>query len=98
SFHYFMWVLPFFLFVRSESEPWPSFWSAVLVLLLALFTLDGRRLNLELFVPVDPVYFSSLPSLHEFMDRWLPWGKAVAAARLCFSALCLFLAWRLFDR
>ena len=94
--HYFMWVLPFFVIIQVEGEPWKPAFTWGLIGLLFLFNLDTRTLNLGLLLPLDPAYFLSKPSLHEAMDRWLPWGKVVAAARVLFSLLCLELVRRIF--
>ena len=94
--HYFMWILPFFVILQAKGEPWRPSLSWILIGLLFLFNLDKRTLNLGLLMPLDPVFFLSVPSLHEVMDRWLPWGKVVGAGRLLFSFLCLIFAWDIF--
>lgn len=92
SVHYFMWALPFFSILRCEGEPWPRVYSGALVALLFLFNLDSRALNLGLFMPLDPGYFMSLPSLHEIAARYGPWGGFIGLCRLGFSFICLYFA------
>lgn len=92
--HYFMWAVPLLLFTQTKREPWPQPLTRLLYALLFLFCLDTRALNLMLFAPVHAP-LAALPSLHEWMDRWIPWGKVVGSARLGFSVLCAGLAWRL---
>ena len=94
--HYFMWVLPFFVIIQAKGEPWKPAFTWALLTFLFLFNLDTRTLNWGLFIPLDPVYFLSKPSLHEVMDQWLPWGKVVAMARILFSILCLEFVRRIF--
>jgi hypothetical protein len=95
--HYFLWVLPFWVLVRAEGEPWPRLLSPLAAALLLIFTLDKPELNLGLFAPFDAA-LSEAPGLHEFMDRFLPWGAVVGASRLLFSGLCLYFSWNLFTR
>jgi len=95
--HYVLWALPFWILARfDEGEPWVYPLSAAMVGFLFFFNLDSRAMNLGLLVPLDPVFFSSLPSLHEVMERFLPWGKFVALARLGFSVLCAYFAFSLY--
>ena len=94
--HYFMWVLPFFVILQAKGEPWKPAFTWALIALLFLFNLDKQTLNLGLLMPLDPSFFLSRPSLHDVMDRWLPWGKVVAASRLLFSLLCLEFVRRIF--
>lgn len=94
--HYFMWVLPLFVMMQAEGEPWRPWLSWVLIGLLLLFNLDSRQLNLGLFLPVLPDAFS-YPSLHEILAQWVPWGKVVASARLIFSGISLYFVWRIIN-
>ena len=92
SVHYLMWCFPFLFIIQVRGEPWRPFWTWCLTGLLFLFNLDGRSLNMGLFAPLNPVYFSSLPSLHELMSHFLPWGKVIVLARFIFSGICLYFA------
>lgn len=94
-FHYLMWVLPFWVVWERRQKQHKLFWPLLLLALLMLFTLDTRSLNAELLSPINPVFFSSLPSWHQAADRWVPWGKVVALSRLAFSFLSVFFALRL---
>ncbi len=87
--HYFMWVLAFWILVRVSGILRPGWLAAATVGLLFLFNLDSREMNLALMVHLDPA-LAEAPSLHELMDRYMPWGKCVALARLTFSVICLF--------
>ncbi len=95
SAHYFMWILPFWIYRHTLGVPWPKMLSTLAVGLLFFFNLDTRELNLGLFIPLDPGYFMSIPSLHEIMAPHLPWGKFIGAARVCFSFLCFFFVYRI---
>lgn len=97
SFHYFLWVLPFWVLVRAEGAPWPRSLGALAILLLMVFSLDRQDLNGGLFMPLN-ADLADQPSLHETMERFLPWGSVVAASRLAFSGLCVFFAWQLFHK
>lgn len=95
SAHYFMWILPFWLYRHAIGVPWPKALSVLAVGLLFFFNLDNRELNMGLFLPLDPEYFMSIPSLHEIMAQHLPWGKLIGAARVLFSCLCLFFVYQI---
>ncbi len=97
SVHYLMWSLPFLIIVQIWREPWKPVLTWVFVALAFLFNLDGRAMNLALFLPLDPHVFSSAPSLHEVLAQFLPWGKIIAMARLSFSLVCLYFAWKLWQ-
>ncbi len=89
--HYFMWILPLFVALHIEGQPWKAWCTWVLIVFLFLFNLDSRALNLGLLRPLGEDYFLSLPSLHEWMSRMgVPWGIVVGLSRLGFSALCLY--------
>jgi hypothetical protein len=89
--HYFMWILPFWIIVQVKRAPQYRHLASSLVILLLLFNLDSREMNLGLMAHLHPSILS-VPSAHEIMGRWLPWGKAVALARLAFTVLCLYFA------
>ncbi|OGW84509.1 MAG: hypothetical protein A3C35_02430 [Omnitrophica bacterium RIFCSPHIGHO2_02_FULL_46_11] len=95
STHYFMWILPFWIYRHTLGVPWPKMLSVLAVGLLFFFNLDNRELNMGLFIPLNPEYFMSLPSLHEIMAPYVPWGKFIGVARVCFSFLCLFFVYRI---
>jgi len=97
SVHYFLWVLPFFMILEKEGCPWPRTLNYLLIFLLFLFNLDSRSQNLGLFTPLDP-NVRSIPSLHEILAQWIPWGKVIGISRMLFSILCLFMAWRLIGK
>jgi len=97
SIHYLMWSFPFLLVLQVRGEPWRPGLTWLMIGLVFFFNLDGRSMNLALFAPLDPAYFSSLPSFHERLDAILPWGKVVAGARFLFSVICLYFAWRIWS-
>ncbi len=71
SLHYLLWLLPFLpLYFASVRRLYLLSW--VLFICLLGFKVMARQHQLGLFVPVDPLYFSSLPSLVEFIGRWVP--------------------------
>ncbi len=92
--HYFMWILPFFVLIRAEGEPWPPWLSGALIALLFFYNLDSRSLNLGLLTPLIPRAME-WPSLHEVMQNFLPWGKFIGLGRLVFCLLSLYFAWKI---
>ena len=96
--HYFMWVLPFLVFLQVFEDHRFYRLSWLLMLCLFLFNLDTRSLNAGLLLPILLEKAMEIPSLHEVMGRFLPWGSVVAFSRLLFSAVCLYLAWALMAR
>lgn len=95
SIHYFMWILPFWLCRIAIGGPWSKGLGTFLIFLLFLFNMDSRSLNLGLLMPVDPEYWMSTLSLHEVLQPYFSWGKVIGSARLLFSALCIYLAWKI---
>jgi len=92
--HYFMWILPFFILIRAEGEPWRPWLSGALVALLFFYNLDSRSLNLGLLTPLD-LRAMDWPSLHEMMQGILPWGEFIGLGRLAFCLLSLYFAWKI---
>ncbi len=95
SLHYFMWILPLWVILHADKAPWPRILSIGAIVILFIFNLDSRPLNLGLLAPLNPAYFTSLGSLHEWMAGFVPWGKVIAVCRLSFTIICLFFAYRL---
>lgn len=76
SLHYLLWMLPFLpLYFVDIKKLYVLSW-ALFICLLG-FKVMARQHQLGLFVPVDPVLFSSLPSLVEVLGRWVP-GRLVS--------------------
>lgn len=98
SVHYFMWTLPFYIYLAAGKPPWPSWLSVALIFLLFLFNLDSRGQNLGLFTPLMLERANQFPSLHEILARYLPWGKVIGLSRLLFSAICLYMTYQLIQK
>lgn len=96
--HYFLWILPFLVYLRPLQSARDRTALAALIAILFVFNLDSRRLNLGLLLPLDPTYWLSMPSFHEWADHFLPWGKVVAVGRLLFTIGCLYFGVRTIRR
>ena len=62
----------------------------------AALIMESTSLNFGLFIPLNPDYFMSIPSLHEVMVRVVPWGKVIGSARCLFSVGAVILTWKIF--
>lgn len=72
SLHYLVWMLPFLPFWFKDSLR--AYWTCWLIFILLIgFRIMARPHQLGLLVPLDPVYFSSLPSLAELIGRVIPY-------------------------
>jgi hypothetical protein len=94
--HYFMWILPVFVWIEAEGAPWPRALSAALVALLFIFNLDSPAVGPRLLAPLVPAWWDA-PGIGDTFNTFVPWGKVVASSRLVFSVSCLWMASRLVD-
>ncbi len=92
--HYLEWITPLLIILVVENVIPVSLY-IIQIALLFLFNLDSRQLNMMLFMPINPEYFSKLPSLHEMMNRYCYWGHVISAARLLYSGVSIFIAYRI---
>lgn len=72
SLHYLLWMLPFLpLWFTNIKHVY--FLSWILFILLVGFRIMARQHQLGLFIPIDPLLFSSLPSLAEGIGNYIPY-------------------------
>lgn len=72
SLHYLVWMLPFLsLWFANLKRIYLLSW--ILFILLVGFQIMARQHQLGLFVPIDPILFSSLPSLSEVVGNVIPY-------------------------
>ena len=62
--HYLIWLMPFLIFYAIESNPRKYLYYALLVIIF-LAGLHTRSLCFGIFAPLNPDFFSSLPSLRD---------------------------------
>jgi hypothetical protein len=70
SFRFFVFITPLLVLVLPQHKRFAVF-TLFVVLLLAFLRLTERSAQLGLFAPINPAYFSSLPSLQEIMGRFI---------------------------
>lgn len=92
--HYLEWLVPI-LIIFVVRRTIPIYLFIVQMALIFIFNLDYRTTNMMLFMPLNPEYFSQLPSLHEIMNRYFYWGHVITAARLLYSGVCVFIAFKI---
>ncbi len=92
--HYLQWIIPL-LIILVVKKIIPLNLFIIQMILLFLFNLDSRSLNMGLFQPINPEYFAQLPSLHEIMDRYFYWGYVISTARFLYSGVCLLIIYKI---
>lgn len=90
SFHYLMWGVPLVILWFKDVRI-ASYIIAAQAIGLASYKLLANHLQLGLFSPLNPDYFSRLPTLNSIIDKYLPYSIISAVGFFFFMILNLVL-------
>jgi len=92
-FHYLLWASPLIILWFKQAKI-----SSTIIILLTLsfasYKILANQLQLGLFEPINPEYFSSLPTFNEVINRFIPYRIVSTFGFIAFSLISLWIAVR----
>ena len=89
-FHYLLWVSPLIMLWFKQAKI-----SSTIIILLTLsfasYKILANQLQLGLFAPINPEYFSSLPTFNEVVNRFIPYRIISTIGFIAFSLISLWI-------
>ena len=89
-FHYLLWAVPYVVLWFKNVK------IATLIILIqavsfASYKILANQLQLELFAPINPYYFSSLPTFNEVINKFIPYRVVSTIGFFIFSFTSLYI-------
>lgn len=90
-FHYLIWIIPLVLLWFKNNPKLVALLTLVQTISFASYKLLASQLQLGLFAPLNPDYFSNLPTINSVINMFIPYRIISTAGFIIFTSVNIYL-------